>query len=501
MVKVSVKDFGPIIEGAVELKPLTIFVGPNNSGKSYMAMLMYALMHSAPLGGYFDDILSSVPRRFRSRLIRMRRGFWNEQEDEAMSEFGTWLENHSDEVLDKAGLQFASLPRKFKQTLEKDAEMALDRRKDSLRPELSRCFGSGLTQLSRGKAHNGFNVSLEHNNPKWSMNISPDENLNSDKVQVALLTETFELLKNHLTRLEDYTRRGSSTLENTKVSLILLAPEIFEEVFEQLFPRIYRQFPSNCYYLPAERSGMLQGYKLLASEIVRRAPSAGIEPLPDLRLTGAVADFISGLLYMDSKYETDLFEIATFLEREIAKGRIYRQATSTNLEYPEIYYESHGQQFLMHQTSSMVSELAPYILYLKHTVRSGDLLIIEEPESHLHPANQRRLAQAIVKMVRKGLKVMLTTHSDFFLSQLSNFVRLSELEAERAKMNYGEDDFLKAEEVGCYLFEWDDAGVGSVIRELQVDAENGIPEDEFYAVSEALYNEHVDIERARMKVE
>ena len=202
---------------------------------------------------------------------------------------------------------------------------------------------------------------------------------------------------------------------------------------------------------------------------------------------------------MDSDDETNLFEIATFLEHEIAKGQIYRQGT--HLEYPEIYYESHGQQFLLHQTSSMVSELAPLILYLKHSVKSGDLLIIEEPESHLHPANQRILARAIVKMVRKKLNVMLTTHSDFFLSQLSNFVRLSELEDERAKMNYGEDDFLNPEDVGCYLFKWDEAGEGSVISELHVDADNGIPEDEFYAVSELLYNEHVDLERARMKIE
>lgn len=496
MVKVSVKDFGPIIEGAVELKPLTIFVGPNNAGKSYMAMLMYALIHSSRFGGYFN-LPFSIPRGFRRRLYGSGSEF---KVDEAMSEFNIWLESHSDEVLDKSELQFASLPHKFKQTLENDAEISLENFKYSLMRELPRCFGSELVQLSkRTPQDNGFDVSLEHINPKWSMNISPDENLNSDKVQVALWTETFEVLKGHLTRLDEYTRPGNSTLENTKVSLILLAPEIFEEVFEKLFHSIYRQFPSKCYYLPAARSGILQSHRLLASAIVRGSPFAEIEPLPTARFTGAVADFIGGLLTMDSDEETDMFEIATFLEHEIAKGQIYRRGT--HLEYPEIYYEFHEQQFLMHQTSSMVSELAPLVLYLKHSVRSGDLLIIEEPESHLHPDNQRILAQAIAKMVRKGLKVMLTTHSDFFLSQLSNFVRLSELADERAKMNYEEADFLKAEEVGCYLFEWDDVGVGSVIRELHVDAENGIPEDEFYAVSETLYNEHVDLERARMKIE
>ena len=44
MISVTVKDFGPIIEGSVELKPLTVFIGPNNSGKSHLATLVYALM-------------------------------------------------------------------------------------------------------------------------------------------------------------------------------------------------------------------------------------------------------------------------------------------------------------------------------------------------------------------------------------------------------------------------------------------------------------------------
>ena len=43
MLTVSVENFGPIREGTVELRPLTVFVGPNNTGKSYMAMLIYAV--------------------------------------------------------------------------------------------------------------------------------------------------------------------------------------------------------------------------------------------------------------------------------------------------------------------------------------------------------------------------------------------------------------------------------------------------------------------------
>ena len=44
--KIEIKDFGPICKGEIELKPLTIFIGPNNSGKSYAAMLIHSLYRS-----------------------------------------------------------------------------------------------------------------------------------------------------------------------------------------------------------------------------------------------------------------------------------------------------------------------------------------------------------------------------------------------------------------------------------------------------------------------
>ena len=39
----SVRDLGPIYRAEVELRPLTVFVGPSNTGKSYLAILIYAL--------------------------------------------------------------------------------------------------------------------------------------------------------------------------------------------------------------------------------------------------------------------------------------------------------------------------------------------------------------------------------------------------------------------------------------------------------------------------
>ena len=41
--QVDVEDFGPIAKASVDVRPLTVFVGPTNTGKSYLAVLLYAL--------------------------------------------------------------------------------------------------------------------------------------------------------------------------------------------------------------------------------------------------------------------------------------------------------------------------------------------------------------------------------------------------------------------------------------------------------------------------
>ena len=60
--RLAVKNFGPIREGEVEFKPLTVFIGPNNSGKSYMATLLYALTQAltGSVGTGYGALFSTV---------------------------------------------------------------------------------------------------------------------------------------------------------------------------------------------------------------------------------------------------------------------------------------------------------------------------------------------------------------------------------------------------------------------------------------------------------
>ena len=44
--QLKVTNFGPIVKAEIDLRPLTVFVGPSNTGKSYLAMLIYVLHRS-----------------------------------------------------------------------------------------------------------------------------------------------------------------------------------------------------------------------------------------------------------------------------------------------------------------------------------------------------------------------------------------------------------------------------------------------------------------------
>ena len=81
--------------------------------------------------------------------------------------------------------------------------------------------------------------------------------------------------------------------------------------------------------------------------------------------------------------------------------------------------------------------------------------MIDEPELNLHPANQRRLARFLAALVNAGIKIFLTTHSDYIIREFNTLIMLSSdkphLAAVREKFKaYTERDFLKAENVAVY---------------------------------------------------
>ena len=176
------------------------------------------------------------------------------------------------------------------------------------------------------------------------------------------------------------------------------------------------------------------GPQSLAASLVRQSRRIGIEPVNIPTLPGITTEFLSHMIGLDKRMrprprKRKLEEAISFIENHVLQGRIDLDEAE-GLPYPEIVYEQTSIEpslgtFTLDHTSSMVSELAPLILFLKYLVAGDDLLILEEPESHLHPGAQRQMARGIARLVNAGIRVIITTHSDMFVAQINNLLRLS----------------------------------------------------------------------------
>ena len=171
-------------------------------------------------------------------------------------------------------------------------------------------------------------------------------------------------------------------------------------------------------------------------------------------------------------------------------------ADISDLPYPEISYRPIGWSKdlrLMH-SSSMVSELAPVVLYLREFVSPGDVLMIEEPESHLHPGMQVEFARLLAATVNAGVRVVITTHSEWVLDEIAKIVQAHKLPKSKRKGIDGAEHALDATRVGAWLFEPKNRPKGSIVSEIALDEDSGSFPAGYTPVLNELYNNWVEVE-------
>ena len=268
-------------------------------------------------------------------------------------------------------------------------------------------------------------------------------------------------------------------------------------------------FPPDSYYLPAARSGIAQGHKVLAAALVRQSSRIGIEQISIPTLPGMATEFLGQLLGLDSRmagrseFTSQLGAAIDFIENSVLYGKIDLDK-SGGLPTPEIVYLTGGAElpaakYTLDHTSSMVSELAPLVLFLKYLVNPGDLLVLEEPESHLHPAAQRELARGIVRLVNAGVKVLVTTHSDTFVSQLNNLLRISYASKRWLReQGFAPEECLNPDDLSVYMFALRDGGDGTEAKKVEISPDFGIDDEWFDEVVKSLYDETVLVQRVRV---
>ena len=504
MLTISAKDFGPIVAGTVDLKPLTIFMGRSNTGKSYMAAAIHALMTAS-----YDDEPAlyrrqmSSARQYRRAFRRVvglgRRRHMREEFPGVLQAFREWARSQDVEASDSHRFTVSDLPGEVQKALEHSIRQFLDSFSDGVIERLRQTYGETSGFVRRGTKPMDLRLTIRQDEPKLHLNIELSGGRECmpefEMSQVSIPSSTYEELS--FVGILDEDDERSLSLH----SFNALEASVIEQAFVA--------FPAQSFYLPAARSGIAQGHKVLAASLVRQSRRIGLEPVNIPTLPGITTEFLSHIVALDRRMrrrprQGELEDAINFVENEVLQGRIDLDE-SGGLPYPEIVYEQMGIEsspgtFTLDHTSSMVSELAPLILFLKYLINDADVLILEEPESHLHPGAQRQMARGIARLVNAGIRVIITTHSDMFVAQINNLLRLSHASRRWVREHkFQPQDCLREEQIGAFLFHYDQTLGGSVINPLTIDPETGIDEEEFVREIELVYDEAIALQRIRIK--
>ena len=501
--ELEVANFGPIVEAKIDLRPFTLFVGPSNTGKSYLAILVYALHRL--FSGY-----SGRPLRLRPMSSNWPLRLWKyEQISRTISD---------DFVKDLFDWTW-KLPSEAKKYENRFSDPLPDHIAAMIRPmfdsvpnslvenEITRCFGlQSTSSLVRTPGKMGAKAILRRYVESENREESPF---------------TFEIDISHRSpvRFSAWIPEGKP-LYHTEGIAAWIPEDLYEEsskmerthatyrVVEEILSSVTRYLVDHAslpaHYLPADRTGVMHAHRVVVGALVERAASAGIHPAsPMPMLSGVLADFLEQLIALGEAPRRRARvageqggALATLLEKSILGGAVRRERSEEpQASYPSFSFYPQGwkESLPLMRASSMVSELAPVVLYLRHVVQPGDVLIIEEPESHLHPAMQVEFTRVLAAAARSGIRIIMTTHSEWILEELANLVRLSALPAARRKTIDGGAHALAAHEVGAWLFQRKNRPKGSVVQEIPLDPESGGFDAEFDDVAAALHNRWAEI--------
>ena len=481
--ELEVANFGPIVKAKIELRPLTVFIGPSNTGKSYLAILIYALQryfserhwsHNYRMFG--DD--RKIPKKTSAVLAK-----WAQQtfadKDELQAEKGIVL---TTPVVDVIRSGFNSIG-------------------GSLNSEIKRCFGISDNDALIRKGDNddaciSFRKRFSEDFPfvEHGLTIKPQEIEFTATIPKGLSIPINVGKVDHppIGYLRSLVERAISKDNQGAEGRNFTAWQLMEVLASFALPSLVGPLRFPAFYLPADRTGVMHAHSVVVSAMIGSAPMTGLRPATRTpMLSGVLADFLRQLIELDRppyRRRPPRRDRSKKIEKSILGGSVHIDRSEA-IDYPRFTYQPEGWKkgLPLMNASSMVSELAPVVLYLRHMVVPGNVLIVEEPESHLHPAMQVEFTRQLAALVRSGIRVIVTTHSEWVLEELANIVRRSKLPKGLRK-----ESALRDDQVGAWLFQPRRRPKGSMVTEIGLD-ESGVYQSGFDDVAVALHNDWAEI--------
>lgn len=172
------------------------------------------------------------------------------------------------------------------------------------------------------------------------------------------------------------------------------------------------------------------------------------------------------------KKESEFVNFANEIEADILNGKV-----SVNKD-GEVVFASNkakSKKLPIHLSASLVKTLSSVIFYLKHLAKPNDLIIIDEPELNLHPDNQIILTRIFAKLINKGFRILISTHSDYVIREINNLIMLSGIKNNQKiikELGYSDDELINSSDVGAYLFKYpNSSSTKTIVKELEVSYE------------------------------
>lgn len=409
--KITFKNLGAIKQAELSLGELTIICGGNNTGKTYATHATYGFFDYLRTNTSFPVHQDDIDRLFSEGAIQLSlEPYINDLHKQLVQS----AKNYS-KALYKV---FAGSEQHFDDSL-----LSIQEISDSIRlkdrPELT--FGTANKSL---------------------LTLKPNETLDGIEIRLIIEKTDDELPSKHL--VEDMIRNGIG-----QILMSSLIPRPFLASAERTGAAIFQKeldFTRNrLVEMLGDKSAKLHPVQLLGK-------FSGEYPLAVRRNVDFIRD-LPNITNRESFLHRDHPELLAAFADII--GGEYKVSKDGEVQY----HPSANKRIKLSlvESSSAVRSLLDIGFYLRHVAAPGDLLMIDEPELNLHPENQRRVARLFGRLVNLGIKVFITTHSDYIVKELNTLIMLSQggerLAALAEQENYVQSEFVSSDKVKVYIAE------------------------------------------------
>jgi len=196
----------------------------------------------------------------------------------------------------------------------------------------------------------------------------------------------------------------------------------------------------------------------------------------------------------DNNILSDFADLALELEGKILGGELHTK------EQGDVFLHINSIEISIQLAGSTVKSLSSLIFYLKYEAKINDTLIIDEPEINLHPDNQLIVARILTQLVNRGIRLIVSTHSDYILREFNHLLLMGSHKDDEItkelmeRYGYKTEEVLNPDEVGAYIFHRNE-DLTAQASEIVIDPIDGIQPDTINQVinqqnkiSSALYN-------------